>query len=144
MKSTGSRFPTGKSHFGFLAISLVAGLGGFAVFKEYVVRRFNQFVNDETISKKATTKKYGHFSGIVGTVKVKKYDSVQWVNADQQTLLEEADYIQTFSDSFASIVFPDGTTYRMKQDSLIVVQENSEDPQTLAKKVKVRVSSGID
>jgi hypothetical protein len=125
-----------------LAISLVAGLGGFAVFKEYVVRRFSQFVNDENTSKKATTKKYGHFSGIVGTVKVKKYDSVQWVNADQQTLLEEADYIQTFSDSFASIVFPDGTTYRMKQDSLIVVQENSEDPQTLAKKVKVRVSSG--
>lgn len=128
--------------FWVLAISLIAGLGGFAVFKDYVVRRFNQFVNDETISKKATTKKYGHFSGIVGTVKVKKYDSVQWVNADQQTLLEEADYIQTFSDSFASIVFPDGTTYRMKQDSLIVVQENSEDPQTLAKKVKVRVSSG--
>ncbi|MFN8009535.1 MAG: FecR domain-containing protein [Terriglobia bacterium] len=128
--------------FWILAISLVAGLGGFAVFKDFVVRRFNQFVDDETSTKKASAKRYGHFSGIVGTVKVKKYDSVQWVNADQSTLLEEADYIQTFSDSFASIVFPDGTTYRMKQDSLIVVQENSEDPQTLAKKVKVRVSSG--
>jgi hypothetical protein len=94
--------------FLILAISMVACLGSFAVFKEYVVRwfnQFNQYVADETTSKKATTKKYGHFSGIVGTVKVKKYDSVQWVNADQQTLLEEADYIQTFSDSFASICF---------------------------------------
>ena len=128
--------------FWVLAISLVAGLGGFAVFKEYLISRYNHFVADDIASKRATTKRYGHFNGIVGTVKVKKFDSVQWVNADQQTLLDEADYIQTISDSFASIVFPDGTTYRMKQDSLIVVQENSEDPQTLAKKVSVRVSSG--
>ena len=128
--------------FWILVVSLVTGLGGFAFFKDYLIRRYNQFVSDDSASKKASTKKYGHFNGIVGTVKIKKFDSVQWVNADQQTLLEEGDYLQTFSDSFASIVFPDGTTYRMKQESLIVVQENSEDPQTLAKKVSVRVTSG--
>ena len=61
---------------------------------------------------------------------------------DSQTVLESGDYIQTSSDSYARIIFPEGTTYLMKPDSLIVVQENSEDPQTSAKKVSVRVTSG--
>lgn len=124
------------------AILLVTSLGGFALFKDYLVRKFNQFVENEGSLKAGTTKKKGSFANIAGTVKVKKFDSVQWINADPQTVLDEGDYIQTSADSFASIVFPDGTTYRMKQDSLIVVQENSEDPHTLAKKVTVRVTSG--
>ena len=124
------------------AIALVGGLGGFAFFKDYIVRKYNQFLEAEGSTKTVSTKKSGSFSKLIGTVKVKKSDAVQWTNADSQTVLEEGDYIQTSSDSFASIVFPDGTQYRMKPDSLIVVQENSEDPRTLAKKVTVRVTSG--
>jgi hypothetical protein len=124
------------------AIVLVGALGGFAFFKDYVVRKYNQFLEAENASRALSTKKNGSFSKLIGTVKVKKFDAVQWINADSQTVLQEGDYIQTSSDSFASIVFPDGTQYRMKPDSLIVVQENSEDPRTLAKKVSVRVTSG--
>ena len=124
------------------AIALVGGLGGFAFFKDYLVRKYNQFLEAEGSTRTVSTKKNGSFSKLIGTVKVKKSDAVQWINADSQTVLEEGDYIQTSSDSFASIVFPDGTQYRMKPDSLIVVQENSEDPRTLAKKVTVRVTSG--
>jgi len=123
-------------------IVLVGALGGFAFFKDYVVRKYNQFLEADSASRTVSTKKNGSFSKLIGTVKVKKFDEVQWINADSQTVLEEGDYIQTSSDSFASIVFPDGTQYRMKPDSLIVVQENSEDPRTLAKKVSVRVTSG--
>jgi hypothetical protein len=124
------------------ALILVAAFGGFAIFRDYIIRVYNQVVENDGKVRATTTKRNGYFSSIVGTVKVKKFDSVQWANADTQTVLDEGDYIQTSSGSFASIVFPDGTTYRMKQDSLIVVQENSEDPQTLAKKVSVRVTSG--
>lgn len=124
------------------AAALIAAFGGFALFKDYIIRKYNEIVQAEGRIKTTSTKRNGYFSSIVGTVKVKKSDSVQWVNADTQTVLGEGDYIQTSSGSFASIVFPDGTTYRMKQDSLIVVQENSEDPQTLAKTVSVRVTSG--
>jgi len=123
-------------------IALVGGLGGFAFFKDYIVRKYNQFLEADSASRSVSTKKNGSFSKLIGTVKVKKYNAVQWLSADSQTVLEEGDYIQTSSDSFASIVFPDGTQYRMKPDSLIVVQENSEDPKTLAKKVSVRVTSG--
>lgn len=123
-------------------IVLVGALGGFAFFKDYLVRKYNQILEADSASRTVSTKKNGSFSKLIGTVKVKKFDAVQWINADSQTVLEEGDYIQTSSDSFASIVFPDGTQYRMKPDSLIVVQENSEDPRTLAKKVSVRVTSG--
>lgn len=121
---------------------MVGALGGFAFFKDYLARKYNQFLEAENAARTVSTKKNGSFSKLIGNVKVKKYDSVQWLSADSQTVLEEGDYIQTSSDSFASIVFPDGTTYRMKPDSLIVVQENSEDPRTLAKTVSVRVTSG--
>jgi hypothetical protein len=124
------------------AILLLTFLGGFAFFKDYIIKKYNELVQNEGVVKATTTKRNGYFSNIVGSVKVKKFDSVQWVSADSQTVLDEGDYIQTSSSSFANIVFPDGTTYRMKQDSLIVVQENSEDPRTLAKKVSVRVTSG--
>lgn len=123
-------------------IALVGALGGFAFFKDYIVRKYNQFLEVEGSTRPVSTKKNGSFSKLIGTVKVKKSDAVQWTNADSQTVLEEGDYIQTSSDSFASIFFPDGTQYRMKPDSLIVVQENSEDPKTQAKKVTVRVTSG--
>lgn len=123
-------------------IILVGSLGGFAFFKDYLVRKYNQILEADSVSRTVSTKKNGSFSKLIGSVKVKKFNAVQWINADSQTVLEEGDYIQTSSDSFASIVFPDGTQYRMKPDSLIVVQENSEDPRTLAKKVSVRVTSG--
>ncbi len=124
------------------AILLTAGLGGFAFFRDYIVRRYNQLVESEGSAKTGHTLKSGRFVNIVGTVKIKKSDSIQWVSADLQTTLEAGDYIQTSSDSYARIIFPEGTTYRMQPDSLIVVQENSEDPQTSAKKISVRVTSG--
>jgi hypothetical protein len=124
------------------AIVLVASLGGFAFFWDYIIKKYNELVESEGTSRATSAKRKGHFSSLIGAVKVKKFNSVQWISADTQTVLDEGDYIQTSSGSFASIVFPDGTTYRMKQDSLIVVQENSEDPHTLAKTVSVHVTSG--
>src|SRR5258706_6184699 len=96
------------------AIVLVGALGGFAFFKDYLVRKYNQFLEAESGTRIVSAKKNGSFSKLIGTVKVKKSDAVQWVSADSQTVLEEGDYIQTSSDSFASIVFADGAQYRMK------------------------------
>ncbi len=122
-------------------ILLVLSFGGFAFFKEYIVTEYNSFFESEKVAKVASQLRSGRFVNITGSVKVKKTNAVQWINADPQTMLEAGDYIQTAADSYALIIF-EGTTYKMKPDSLIVVQENSEDPQTSAKKVSVRVSSG--
>lgn len=65
------------------------------------------------------------FTQIDGTVRVKKANSNTWVNADYQTRLEKNDVIQTGSEGLAKVVFPDHTYYTIKQDSLIVIQENS-------------------
>jgi FecR protein len=123
-------------------ILLFASLGGFALFKDYVLAKLDQMSRVEGTSPTNNPQRNGRFMSIIGTVKVKKADAIQWTTADMQTVLESGDYIQASSDAYAKIIFPEGTTYLMKPDSLIVVQENSEDPQTAAKKVSVRVTSG--
>jgi hypothetical protein len=124
------------------AVLLFASFGGFALFKDYVLAKLDRMIQVEGTSKTDSPQKSGRFMSLIGTVKVKKADAIQWTTADMQTVLEAGDYIQASSDSYARIIFPEGTTYLMKPDSLIVVQENSEDPQTATKKVSVRVTSG--
>jgi len=125
-----------------LVILAVAGLGSFALFRDYLFAQYQRLFEPEKEARPSPLIRSGRFISIAGSVKVKKANAVQWVSADSKMALEAGDYIQTSSDSYADIIFPEGTTYKMKPDSLIVVQENSEDPQTLARKVSVRVSSG--
>src|ERR1041385_8504711 len=65
-----------------------------------------------------------HITALDGTVRVKKAGSNSWVNADYNVPLEKGDVIQTSSEGMAKIVFGDGTNYTVKQDSLIVIEEN--------------------
>lgn len=89
----------------------------------------------------ATGQQQAHFTNIDGTVKVKKAASNTWVNADYGLPLEKGDVVQTSSEGVAKVVFTDGTNYSVKQDSLIVIEENSlnESQQT---KVAVQVTTG--
>lgn len=82
-----------------------------------------------------------HFTNIDGTVKVKKASSNSWVTASYNVPLEKGDVVQTSSEGMAKIVFADQTNYTIKQDSLIVIEENStnEKQQT---QVAVAVTTG--
>ncbi len=82
-----------------------------------------------------------HITALDGTVRVKKASSNSWVTADYNVPLEKGDVVQTGSEGMAKIVFNDGTNYTVKQDSLIVIEENSanEKQQT---SVSVAVSTG--
>ena len=66
-----------------------------------------------------------HFTNLDGTVRVKKANSGTWSKADYSLPLEKGDVVQTASEGLAKIVFTDGTNYTVKQDSLIVIEENS-------------------
>lgn len=66
-----------------------------------------------------------HITALDGTVRIKKANSNDWVRADYSIPLEKGDVIQTGSEGMAKIVFNDGTNYTVKQDSLIVIEENS-------------------
>jgi FecR protein len=65
------------------------------------------------------------FTAIDGTVRIKKANSNTWINADFSVPLEKGDVVQTGNEGIAKVVFADNTSYTIKQDSLIVIQENS-------------------
>lgn len=81
------------------------------------------------------------FVNLDGRVQVKKVNSVQWMNADYQTTLDKGDLIQTGSEGVARIAFADGTTYTVKGDTLVTVEENIVG-QDRASQVAVHISSG--
>jgi hypothetical protein len=82
-----------------------------------------------------------HFTALDGTVRVKKANASSWVTADYSVPLDKGDVIQTSSEGMAKIVFDDGTNYTVKQDSLIVIEENSTNDQQQTS-VAVAVSTG--
>src|SRR6201988_1783522 len=75
------------------------------------------------------TEKQARFTAIDGTVKIKKSSSNTWITADYNIPLEKGDVVQTGSEGMAKVVFNDGTNYTVKQDSLIVIEENSANDQ---------------
>jgi hypothetical protein len=81
------------------------------------------------------------FTALDGTVKVKKSASNTWINADYNVPLEKGDVLETGAEGIAKIVFNDGTNYTVKQDSLIVIEENSANDQQQTN-VAVAVSTG--
>jgi len=82
-----------------------------------------------------------HFTALDGTVRVKRANSNSWTTADYSVPLEKGDIVQTSSEGMAKIVFSDGTNYTVKQDSLIVIEENSANDQQQTN-VAVAVSTG--
>ena len=82
-----------------------------------------------------------HFTALDGTVRVKKANGNSWLTADYSVPLEKGDVVQTGPEGMAKIVFNDGTNYTVKQDSLIVIEENSANDQQQTN-VAVAVSTG--
>jgi hypothetical protein len=89
----------------------------------------------------ASTAQQAHFTALDGTVRVKKGNGNTWVGADYNIPLEKGDVVQTGSEGMAKVVFNDGTSYTVKQDSLIVIEENSSNDQQQTN-VAVAVSTG--
>src|SRR5205085_1194670 len=82
-----------------------------------------------------------NFTVLEGTVRVKRRNSNTWVDADLKLPLEQGDVVQTASEGMARIVFADGSNYVVKQDSLIVIEQNSLNQQQQTQ-VSVQVTTG--
>ena len=82
-----------------------------------------------------------HFTALDGTVRVRRGNSASWITADYNVPLEKGDVVQTAGEGMAKIVFNDGTNYTVKQDSLIVIEENSANDQQQTN-VAVAVTTG--
>jgi hypothetical protein len=88
-----------------------------------------------------STAQQAHITALDGTVRVKKGNGNTWITADYNIPLEKGDVVQTGSEGMAKVVFNDGTSYTVKQDSLIVIEENSANDQQQTN-VAVAVSTG--
>ncbi len=89
----------------------------------------------------AMSSQQAHITALDGTVRIKKSASSTWISAAYNVPLEKGDIVQTGSEGMAKIVFNDGTNYTVKQDSLIVIEENSANDQQQTN-VSVAVSTG--
>jgi hypothetical protein len=106
-----------------------------------IVRQISDKVSGGDTSAEAPPSTQARFVNLDGKVQIKKVNSVQWVNADYRTTLDKGDLIQTGGDGNARLTFPDGTTYTVKPDTLITVEENQM-TQSRRTDVAVRISSG--
>jgi len=83
-----------------------------------------------------------HFTSLEGNVKVKPVGTFEWVSADLSTQLKKSDLVRTGVGASAEITFFDGTVVHVRPDSLITIEETSEDPSTKKRKVAWHISSG--
>ena len=90
-----------------------------------VINRIDSAVSNPPVDPVSAEQKRAKFVNLDGKVEVKKKDSVQWVEADFRITLDKGDQIKTGSEGAARITFADGTTYTMKPDALVTVEENS-------------------
>jgi hypothetical protein len=125
--------------YGLLIGATVFGVAYFATPRFYaaVLKKVVGAADPETAPLANTQAK---FVNLDGRVQVKKVNSVQWVDADYRTTLDKGDLIQTGSDGAARITFADTTSYTIKADTLVTVEENdvSRDQATTA----VRINTG--
>lgn len=82
------------------------------------------------------------FLDLSGGVKVRKAGTYEWANATLGMELSTEDTIRTVGGSSARVRLFDGTEYQLKADSILVIEEAYEDPDTKAKHVAVKLDSG--
>jgi len=118
-----------------VAIILASGLAiVLATLYIFVPDRMNSFVQRATKamsggeSTAAPLLTQARFVNLDGKVQVKKVNTTQWASADYRMSLDKGDLIQTGSDGVARLTFADGTTYTVKSDTLIMVEENTVGP----------------
>lgn len=131
---------------GLLLILVLLGAVSYFFFPQQTQALLSQLVAQVgSTAKRVTAKDVGqqqaHFTNLDGTVRVKRNNSNTWQNASYDLPLNKGDVIQTGPEGIAKVVFTDGSNYTIKQDSLIVVEDNStnEAQQT---QVAVQVTTG--
>src|SRR5580698_9969565 len=127
-----------------LLIGTIIGSATYLVFPETsasLIRKISETVTPHDTGVATISARQARFVNLDGKVQVKKVNSVTWENADYQLTLDKGDLIQTASEGVARIQFADGTTYTVKGDTLVTVEENLVE-QDHASQVGVHVSSG--
>jgi hypothetical protein len=127
-----------------IVIAAIVMAAVYLVFPEgsaRLIRHISDALGPKDSGVATITARQARFVNLDGKVQVKKVNSVQWTNADYQITLDKGDLVQTGSEGVARIAFADGTTYTVKGDTLVTVEENVV-AQDHATSVGVHISSG--
>jgi hypothetical protein len=89
----------------------------------------------------ALAENQARFVNLDGKVEIKRANSVTWENADYRSTLDRGDLIRTGDDGAARLTFVDGTTYTIKSNSFVTVEQNYID-RDQSTSVAVHISSG--
>src|SRR5262245_21800698 len=82
------------------------------------------------------------FRSLEGNVRVKPVGQFEWIPADSNMILRKSDLVRTGPGAAAEITFFDGTVVHVRPDSLITIEETSENPATKERRVAWHISSG--
>ena len=88
------------------------------------IKKISTAIDNSDSEAVAASQTQAKFVNLDGKVLVKKVNSVQWVQADFHTTLDKGDLVQTGPEGVARITFGDRTSYTVKPDTLITVEEN--------------------
>jgi hypothetical protein len=82
------------------------------------------------------------FERIDGTVQVKRAGTLEWITATKAVVLRQNDLVRTGSGAGAEIQFVDGTVFNVRPDSLITIEESSQNPLSRQQRTALLIQSG--
>jgi hypothetical protein len=82
------------------------------------------------------------FARIEGNVQVKRAGTLEWITATQAVILRQNDLVQTRPGSSAEIHFADGMVFNVRPDSLITIEESSQNPLSRQQRTALSIESG--
>jgi hypothetical protein len=82
------------------------------------------------------------FTSIDGSVHVKPAGKLEWLPATKAMILRQNDLVRTGSGSAAEIVFADGTRIAVRPDSLMTIEESTQNPISRQQRVSLSIQSG--
>lgn len=132
-------FTVRRSTIYTLVLSLL-GLAAAATYGYFQV--FGERPGQRVVEANPEADKSARFLELNGTVKVRKAGTYEWANATMGMALSSEDTIRTVGGSSARVRLFDGTEYQLKPDSILVIEEAYEDPETKATHVAVKLDSG--
>jgi hypothetical protein len=82
------------------------------------------------------------FETIEGSVHVKRSGRLDWVAATRAVVLRQNDLVKTGPGATAEILFADGTMFNVRPDSLITIEESSQNPISREQRTALAIQSG--
>jgi hypothetical protein len=82
------------------------------------------------------------FERIDGSVKVKRAGTLEWITATRAVVLRQNDLVRTDPGASAEIHFADGMVFNVRPDSLITIEESSQNPLSRQQRTALSIHSG--